>query len=146
MKAEFESSTAASRGSIQDEQRDPLRIEVSAGELLDKLTILRIKSDRIADSHKLQHVRTELEVLTAVRHERLSISPELDRLETELETINLALWDIESGLRQCEANSDFGPHFVQLARSVYKLNDRRSELKRAVNQLVHSRIIEEKSY
>ena len=127
-------------------QPAPLLIEVSAGELIDKLTILRIKSRRILDPAKLEHVHIELDALTAVRRERLAINPQFEHLQAELESVNLALWDIESQLRRCEADCDFGPRFVELARSVYKLNDRRSELKRAVNALASSRIVEEKSY
>ena len=130
-----------------DESSQPraLRIEVSAGELIDKLTILRIKSRRIVDPVKLEHVRTELEALTAVR-QGLPTAPALEDLEAELERVNGKLWEIESQLRRCEANSDFGPDFVLLARAVYKLNDRRSELKRAVNELAPSRIVDEKFY
>jgi hypothetical protein len=146
MNSQFDNPAASTHGPSKLPQPLALLIEVSAGELIDKLTILRIKSRRILDPAQLEHVRTELDALTAVRRERLPAAPQLEPLEAELESVNLALWDVESRLRQCEADCDFGPQFVELARSVYKLNDHRSELKRAVNSLAHSRIVEEKSY
>ena len=121
-------------------------IEVAAGELVDKITILEIKSERIADPAKLANVRTELAVLAAARAAALPPSPGLDRLTAELRAVNEALWQIEDDIRDCEAAGDFGPRFVALARSVYRTNDRRAALKREINALTGSRLIEEKSY
>jgi hypothetical protein len=125
----------------------PVLVEISLGELLDKLTILQIKSERIADEAKLRNVRQEMEALTAARARATPQPPaELERLVTELRTVNEALWDVEDALRRAEAARDFGPHFIELARSVYRHNDRRAALKRQINELLGSRLVEEKSY
>jgi hypothetical protein len=121
-------------------------IEVSAGELLDKISILRIKSQRLSDPVKLAHVRTELAELEAVQRQELGTLPGLAELEARLREVNERLWQIEDDVRLCERGQDFGPGFVELARSVYRENDQRSALKRAINQLFGSRLIEEKSY
>jgi hypothetical protein len=115
-------------------RRRRLLVEVSAGELLDKLTILRIKAQRIGDPEKLKNIRAEMEVLTGVR-ESLAPSPQLAELEEQLAAVNEQLWDIEDAIRECERAGDFGPRFVELARSVYRTNDRRASLKRAINDL-----------
>jgi tetratricopeptide (TPR) repeat protein len=120
----------------------PLFAEVSAGELLDKLTILQIKAERITDPAKLRNVHTELEALEAVRA-TLAPSPELTE---ELKAVNEQLWDVEDEIRLCEQQRNFGPRFIELARSVYRINDRRAALKRALNEQLGSRLIEEKSY
>jgi hypothetical protein len=124
----------------------PLLIEVPAGELIDKITILEIKARRIADPEKLRHIRAELAALAAVRDATLPASPELAALAAQLTAVNEALWQVEDDLRDCERRQDFGPRFVELARSVYRHNDRRAALKRAVNDLLGSRLVEEKSY
>lgn len=124
----------------------PLMIEVGAGELIDKITILTIKRDRIADPMKLGNVIHELSVLEAAQHLNLSPSEELTRLRTELQAINESLWEVEDDIRSCEARGDFGEAFIALARSVYRLNDQRAALKRAINTHCGSSIIEEKSY
>ena len=149
----FERMASELRGLVRDRasQVEPQKlpavlVEVSAGELIDKLTILQIKAERISDPQKLAHVTAELNSLQAARDARLSSSPELERFSGELRGINGQLWDVEAKLRWYEARSDFGSDFVELARSVYRLNDRRSELKRSINQLLGSRIIDEKSY
>jgi hypothetical protein len=124
----------------------PVLVEVAPGELLDKITILEIKAARIADAAKLRHVREELRVLTAARDGALPASAELARLMAELKAVNEQLWDVEDELRCCEANRSFGKRFIELARSVYKTNDRRAALKRQVNELLGSHLVEEKSY
>ncbi len=118
---------------------------VSAGELVDKITILRVKAERI-DASKVDNVRKELALLEAVAARELPTNAELDELSAELTAINAALWDIEDGKRDCERRGDFGPQFVALARSVYIENDRRAAVKRAINLAVGSEIVEEKSY
>jgi hypothetical protein len=123
-----------------------LSIEVSPGELIDKITILEIKLERIKDTLKLVNVRTEWETLTAARDDALPKSAELDRLAAELKEVNIRLWEIEDRIRDCERAKDFGAKFVELARGVYLNNDRRSEIKRAINELLGSRLVEEKSY
>jgi Flp pilus assembly protein TadD len=124
----------------------PLRVEVAAGELLDKITILEIKAERLADPEKLRNVRMELATLTATREQQIPASAELTRLVSELKAVNEALWQIEDAVRQCEHAGDFGARFVELARSVYHQNDRRATLKRRINDLLGSRLVEEKSY
>jgi tetratricopeptide (TPR) repeat protein len=124
----------------------PVLVEVAPGELLDKVTILEIKAARIADAEKLRHVREELRVLTAARDAALPASADLARLTAELRQVNEQLWDVEDELRRCEANRSFGKRFIDLARSVYRTNDRRAALKRRVNDLLGSHLVEEKSY
>jgi tetratricopeptide (TPR) repeat protein len=124
----------------------PVLVEVAPGELLDKISILEIKAERIADPAKLKNVREELRTLAAARDGSLPASPELARLASELRTVNEQLWGVEDELRRCEAKKSFGKRFVELARSVYRHNDRRAALKRQVNDLLGSHLVEEKSY
>jgi hypothetical protein len=124
----------------------PLLIEVAPGELLDKIAILEIKRERIADPGKLVNVHRELEALRAVAEEALPDSPDLRRLRQELKSVNERLWGIEDEIRLCERRQDFGSRFVELARSVYHKNDRRAAVKRQINELLQSRLVEEKSY
>lgn len=119
---------------------------ISAGELIDKITILRIKLEKLTDVTQLDNVRHELNQLTQIR-----IQAELDidglaAWEGQLLLINRKLWQVEDKLRQCEQLRDFGADFVELARLVYKLNDERSALKKTINQAAGSSIVEEKSY
>jgi tetratricopeptide (TPR) repeat protein len=123
-----------------------IHVEIAPGELLDKITILEIKTERITDPQKLQNVRHELTVLERARRDRLPDLPQLASLTAELKKANEALWDIEDAIRDCERQEDFGARFVELARSVYKTNDRRAALKRQINELLGSAIVEEKSY
>ena len=123
-----------------------IAVAVSAGELIDKITILEIKSERIADAAKLANVRHELETLDAARREAVTPSPGLDELTAGLKAVNERLWQIEDDIRDCERNGDFGPRFVELARAVYVNNDERAALKRRINELLGSDIVEEKSY
>jgi hypothetical protein len=126
-----------------------LTVPISPGELLDKISILEIKSERIAEqldgAAKLANVRHELAVLCKVRG-MLSPSQALADLAFELKSVNEALWDVEDALRDCERRLKFGPHFVELARSVYRHNDRRAAIKRQINELLGSRLVEEKAY
>ena len=124
----------------------PVLIEIAPGELIDKITILRIKDERIADAAKRANVRIELDTLNAARAAALPADAEIDRLEAALKAVNEALWQIEDDIRDCERAGDFGPRFVELARAVYHTNDRRSELKREINLHLGSRLVEEKSY
>jgi hypothetical protein len=124
----------------------PILAPISAGELIDKITILRVKAERIGDVAKEANVRKELALLEATAAEHLPASAELDQLTAELTTVNATLWDIEDGKRDCERRQDFGPAFVALARRVYIDNDERAALKRAINTAAGSEIVEEKSY
>lgn len=117
---------------------------ISAGELIDKITILRIKAERIA-AEKQAHVRHELRLLEDLAARELAAF-DLATLTAELTAINAALWEIEDGKRDCERRGDFGPAFVALARSVYIENDRRAAVKRRINEAAGSDIVEEKSY
>ncbi len=119
---------------------------IAPGELIDKITILRIKSERIADEAKLKNVRTELDILTATQKEHVPASDEMIRLEEALKTVNEALWEIEDDIRDCERQGDFGAEFIRLARAVYVTNDKRAALKKEINLLLGSTIVEEKSY
>lgn len=119
---------------------------VSPGELLDKLTILEVKSERISDPDKLTNVRHERELLEGVWKDSGLSNDSVMNLKVQLKAINEALWDIEDDIRDCERDGDFGEKFVELARSVYRTNDRRSEVKKAINLELGSAIVEEKSY
>jgi len=126
--------------------RGSLMIEVGAGELIDKITILKIKAMRMTNAAKLSNVKHELDVLSRARAENLNQSDELDRLEEALGMVNEALWVIEDDIRACEAARDFGPGFIELARSVYIQNDKRAAIKKSINELCGSSIVAEKSY
>lgn len=121
-------------------------VAVAPGELIDKITILEIKTERIDDPQKLRNVEIELKTLCEARDASIEPSPEIDSLTAQLKAINEKLWDIEDEIRACERRQDFGPRFVELARSVYFSNDKRAALKRRVNEHLGSKIVEEKSY
>ena len=123
-----------------------ITVEIAPGELIDKITILEIKLARIADAAKLRNVRAEWETLTRARDAAIIPSPEIEAETAALKRANETLWDVEDRLRECERNKDFGSRFVALARSVYVTNDERARLKRRLNELLGSRLIEEKSY
>lgn len=121
-------------------------VPVSFGELVDKITILEIKSERIDDASKLVNVRVELELLATALARFCVLPPRAGELKAELRRINEALWEIEDQIRDCERNNDFGAKFIELARRVYMTNDRRSAVKRQLSELAGSAIVEEKSY
>ena len=123
-----------------------IRVEIAPGELIDKITILEIKAGRITDAARLQNVKRELDCLTAARNAALSDSQALRQLTGQLKQVNEALWEIEDRIRRCEQQQDFGPQFIELARSVYRSNDRRAEIKRQINDMLGSQLIEEKQY
>ena len=120
--------------------------EIGSGELIDKITILEIKSERMSDAAKLQNVRHELSVLSATRDAHLGDVDGLDALAAQLKEINEALWVIEDDIRACEAEKDFGQKFIDLARAVYITNDKRAAVKKEINLLTGATIVEEKSY
>ncbi len=121
-------------------------VEVAPGELIDKITILEIKSERIPDEAKRANVLIELGVLSEARDRAIVGSDDLEALAAELRSVNETLWDVEDAIRECEHAGDFGVRFVELARSVYQNNDLRAELKRRINLMLGSKILEEKSY
>lgn len=122
-----------------------IEVPVSWGELIDKITILEIKSERIGDQAKLGNVRKELELLKSRLGARAA-QPEISRLTGSLRDVNGTLWNVEDEIRACENAGDFGSRFVELARSVYITNDRRAALKREINIVLGSDLVEEKSY
>jgi hypothetical protein len=124
----------------------PIMAPIAIGELIDKITILEIKAERIREPDKLRNVRAELELLRELRDRAGLNTAEMSGLADELRAINTALWEIEDDIRACEAQGDFGPRFVALARNVYHSNDRRSAVKKRINLAFGSAIVEEKSY
>lgn len=123
-----------------------LLVPVSAGELLDKIAILRIKRERIADPAKVANVKTELSALETVAARAIAANPAMAALEADLKSVNEALWQIEDDIREHDARGDFGEGFVRLAQAVYRTNDHRAALKREINRLTGSALVEEKSY
>jgi len=121
-------------------------IPISPGELLDKITILQIKAERIADPTKVANVKTELEMLEKVWSEAVSDDDVIRALSAELKSVNEALWEIEDDIRDEERNKRFGERFIELARAVYVTNDERANAKKKVNLHLNSSIVEEKSY
>lgn len=123
-----------------------IKADISVGELIDKITILEIKQERIRDAAKLNNIRAELRCLVDIQAASKIKSAELDSLKAELKRVNTRLWEIEDDIRDHERNRDFGDSFIALARSVYQINDERAAKKRAINELTGSAIVEEKSY
>jgi hypothetical protein len=115
-----------------------MRIEVSKGELIDKITILEIKVDRVKDGEKLKNIRHELDVLQKYEFETSH--------KQALKDVNNTLWDLEDGIRNLEKVSDFGADFIDKARNIYKFNDERARIKKIINMEQGSDIVEEKSY
>jgi hypothetical protein len=124
-----------------------MEIKVSIGELLDKITILEIKKNKIQDPLKLANVSKEYSYLLQKLHQIDIVGKtSFNRYYNDLLEVNMQLWDIEDGKRNCERTQDFGEHFVQLARQVYLKNDLRASIKKQINTNYGSEIVEEKSY
>lgn len=123
-----------------------ITVPVSFGEVLDKITILEIKSERIADPEKVKNVRLELDELSATWNQAVQDQTAVADLRRQLKEVNEALWEIEDDIRDQEAAQDFGPKFIELARAVYVTNDKRAAIKKEVNLALGSRFVEEKSY
>lgn len=121
-------------------------IDVSPGELIDKITILEIKATRLTDPEKRRLVLYELALLEAKRAHAVPANEAIQKATEQLRDVNAALWDIEDEIRDCERAQDFGDRFVSLARAVYRTNDRRAALKRLVNDLLGSQLNEVKAY
>ena len=138
--------TIAILGSFSHSTSTQVEATISLGELVDKITILSIKKERIADPEKLKNITTELELLLLLFNEHIGNSTDIALLMKELKKTNEALWDIEDILRVKERIKDFGDEFIQLARNVYITNDKRCSLKRKIDQTLGSAITEEKSY
>ena len=120
--------------------------EISAGELLDKLSILEIKLNKIKNPSFLQEVKREYDILNKTKNNNISSSDKIDILYKNLKKINEKLWKIENEKRLCEKNSDFNDKFIQLARNVYIENDKRSKIKLEINKVLGSNIKEVKQY
>ena len=123
-----------------------IKIDLSVGELLDKITILEIKSERISDKNKLVNINKELEVLTRQWESSAFSKIELKKEFAELKKVNEKLWDIEDAIRDKERAASFDNEFVELARSVYFTNDQRAKIKKTINTKTGSELMEEKSY
>ncbi len=121
-------------------------VPVSPGELLDKITILEIKSERMTDPEKLANVRLELELLTDTWQQAVQTDAMIERIHGDLKRINEALWVIEDDIRDKELSGEFDAEFIELARSVYVTNDQRAQAKKHLNTHLGSAIVEEKSY
>ena len=121
--------------------------EISVGELFDKITILNIKTKKISDNDKLRNIHTELKTLND-QSKKITVSDAqaLNDLVLKLQQINEDLWDIENFKRECEAKKDFGESFIKLSRDVHFKNDKRAILKKEINLLSNSQIVEEKEY
>ena len=121
--------------------------EISVGELFDKITILNIKTKKISDNDKLRNIHTELKTLND-QSKKITVSDAqaLNDLVLKLQQINEDLWDIENFKRECEAKKDFGENFIQLSRDVHFKNDKRAIIKKEINLLSNSQIVEEKEY
>ena len=129
-----------------DKKLNKIFAEISAGELIDKITILEIKQDKINDNNKLVDIKKELLSLNEALKKAIPHVSNISSLADELKVINLKLWDIENNKRLAEKNNEFGKKFIELARSVYKTNDERSKIKLEINNVLGSNIKEVKSH
>ena len=120
--------------------------EISAGELLDKISILEIKLDKIKDKGSLIEINKEYTSLSETKNSNISITKDLENLTKQLKETNMKLWSIEDEKRMCEKNKDFGKKFIELARSVYLNNDKRAKIKSEINKLLGSNIKEIKKH
>jgi len=120
--------------------------EVSAGELLDKISILEIKLEKISDKSSLEQIKKEYKMLKENQNSTIKLEGKIEDLFKSLKNINFKLWNIEDRLRVCEKNKDFGKEFVELAREVYLNNDKRSKIKSDINKILGSNIMEIKQY
>ncbi len=129
----------------ETKQRNTIAIEISYGELIDKLTILEIKAERIKTRSKLRNIQTELSILTSI-YNNISATEEIESLKEELKQVNEQLWEIEDDIRLKEQNKEFDDEFIKLARLVYITNDLRGEIKKRINECLGSYLMEEKEY
>ena len=125
---------------------DKILAEISAGELIDKITILEIKKVKIKNKDKLTEIEKELLSLNEAMKKFIPDNSKISKFKDDLKNINLKLWDIEDGKRSAEKNNDFGEKFIELARNVYKFNDERAKIKLAINNALGSNVKEVKSY
>jgi predicted RNA-binding protein with EMAP domain len=123
-----------------------INVPISWGELVDKITILEIKMDRIRNVNKQENINKELQALRIIFDESCSEPEMIRQLKAQLREVNEKLWEIEDNIRKCEKEKDFSQLFIDLARAVYMTNDQRSVLKREINKTLKSELFEEKSY
>ena len=138
--------TQASTQQLSVEQKNTISIEISYGELIDKITILEIKTERIKTRSKLINVQTELHILNSIYYHDIPLTEEIKSLKEELKKINEQLWEIENDIRLKEYNKEFDDEFIKLARLVYVTNDRRGDIKKKINECLGSYLMEEKEY
>ena len=120
--------------------------EISSGELLDKISILEIKLEKIKDKNNLEEINKEYKILKSVQNSNIEATNKIEKLFKEIKEVNINLWNIEDKLRICEKNKDFGENFIELARGVYLNNDKRSKIKSEINKILGSNIREIKQY
>ena len=129
-----------------DKKMDKILAEISAGELIDKITILEIKKEKISNKEKLLEVNKELNSLNETLKKSINDQSNIINFKNDLKNINLKLWDIEDGKRSAEKNNKFDEKFIELARNVYKFNDERAKIKLAINNALGSNIKDRYSY
>ena len=120
--------------------------EISPGELLDKISILEIKLEKVKDKDRQKKIKNEYDILKKVQNSSIEMSDKIKDLYRSVSNVNIKLWDIEDKIRICEQNKDFGKNFIELARGVYFNNDKRAELKNEINEILKSNIREIKQY
>ena len=120
--------------------------EISAGELLDKISILEIKLEKIEDKNNLEEVKKEYKILKEIQNSSIKLDNKIKELFNSIKEINIKLWNVENKLRICEKNKDFGKNFIELAREVYFNNDKRAKIKSGINKILGSNIREVKQY
>ena len=125
---------------------DQINVPISPGELVDKITIPEIKKEFITDNNKLKNINHEYDLLMQIYIDNISKTEGIANLKKQLKEINLELWEIEDKIRDCEREKSFTDIFIELARSVYFTNDKRSQIKLKINLLLNSKLVEEKSY
>ena len=129
-----------------DNKSKKILTEISAGELLDKISILEIKLEKIKDNTSQKEINKEYKILKEVQNSNIEMTEKIKTLFKEIKNVNLDLWNIEDKLRFCEKNKDFGQTFIELARNVYLNNDKRSKIKSKINEISSSNIKEIKQY
>ena len=120
--------------------------EISAGELLDKISILEIKLEKVKDKDRQKRIKNEYDILKKVQNSSIEMSDKIKDLYRSVSNVNNKLWDIEDKIRICEQNKDFGKNFIELARGVYFNNDKRAKLKNEINEILKSNIREIKQF
>jgi len=120
--------------------------EISAGELLDKISILEIKLKKIEDKNNLKEIKKEYKILQKIQNSSIKFDDKITKLFDSIKKVNIKLWNVEDNLRICEKNKDFGKTFIEHARNVYLYNDKRAKIKSDINKILGSNIVEIKKY